>query len=76
MPMRRLNVWIEQMHNKVKITRQTITAIKNTVKDKCTIKADGVSTLGDAEAALDVGASIIGCKNAADLARLVLKAAE
>ena len=55
---------------------ETITAIKNTVKDKCTIKADGVSTLGDAEAALDVGASIIGCKNAADLARLVLKAAE
>ena len=53
-----------------------ITAIKNVVKDRCTIKADGISTLGDAETALSMGAGIVGSKNAADLARLVLKAAE
>ena len=55
---------------------ETITAIKNIVKDKCTIKADGVSTLGDLETALSMGAGIVGSKNAPDLARLVLKAAE
>lgn len=55
---------------------EIITAIKNVVKDKCTIKADGVSTLGEAESALTMGAGILGCKNAADLARIVLKAAE
>lgn len=53
-----------------------ITAIKNTVKDKCTIKADGVSTLGDVETALTMGAGIVGSKNAADLARLVIKAVD
>lgn len=53
-----------------------ITSIKNTVKDKCTIKADGVSTIGDLETALSMGAGIVGSKNAADLAKLVLKAAE
>ena len=53
-----------------------IMAIKNVVKDKCTIKADGVSTLGEAETALNMGAGIIGSKNAPDLARLILKASE
>lgn len=53
-----------------------ITAIKNIVRDKCTIKADGVSTLGNAETALSVGAGIVGSKNAPDIARLILKAAE
>ena len=53
-----------------------ITAIKNVVKDKCTIKADCVSTLVDVEAALSMGAGIIGSKNAPDIARLCLKAAE
>ena len=53
-----------------------IASIKNAVKDKCTIKADGVSTLGDFENALTMGAGIVGSKNATDLARLVLKAAE
>lgn len=55
---------------------EIVSAIKNVVKDKCTIKADGVSTLGDMETALNMGAGIVGCKNATDLARLVLKAAE
>ncbi len=53
-----------------------ITAIKNVVKDKCTIKADSVATLGDVETALNMGAAIVGSKNAVDLAKLVLKAAE
>ena len=53
-----------------------ITAIKNIVKDKCTIKADGVSSLGEAEIAFSLGAGIVGSKNATDLARLFLKAAE
>lgn len=53
-----------------------ITTITNIVKDKCTVKADGVSTIGDMESVLSVGAAIIGSKNAPDLAQLVLKAAE
>ena len=39
MPMRRLNVWIEQMHNKVKITRQTITAIQKVGVKSAVIKS-------------------------------------
>lgn len=54
----------------------SITAIKNVVKDKCTVKADGVATLGEAETAFSMGAGIISSKNAADLARLVIKTAE
>ena len=58
------------------VKADTIATIKNIVKDKCTIKADGISTIGDAENALSMGAGIVGSKNAADLARLILKAAE
>lgn len=53
-----------------------ITEIKKIVKDKCTVKADGVSTISDTERALALGAEIVGSKNATDLARLILKAAE
>ena len=53
-----------------------VSYVKNSVKDKCTIKADGVSTLGDMEAALNMRAGMVSSKNAPDLARLVLKAAE
>ena len=55
---------------------EIITAIKNVVRDKCTIKADGASTLADSETALSMGAGIVGSKNAADIARLILRAAE
>ena len=55
---------------------EAISTIKNAVKDKCTVKADGISTLGEFESALTMGAGMVGSKNAADLARLVLKAAE
>ena len=54
----------------------TVTEIKKIIKDKCTVKADGVSTIGEAERMLAMGAEIIGSKNATDLARLILKAAE
>lgn len=53
-----------------------ITAVKNAVKDKCTVKADGVATLGDVETAFNMGAGIVGSKNALDIAHLVLKAVE
>lgn len=53
-----------------------ITAIRNIVKDKCTIKADGTSTIGEMETALNMGAGIVGSKNAPDLAKLILRAAE
>lgn len=51
-----------------------IAAIKNVVKDRCTVKADGISTLGEFENAMSMGAGRVGSKNAADLAQLVLKA--
>lgn len=54
----------------------TISAIHNIVKDRCTIKADGVSTIGEAETAFTMGAGIVGSRNATNLARLFLKASE
>lgn len=59
-----------------RIDADTLSRMKNAVKDRCTIKADGVSTVSDMTLAVDFGASIVGSKNAADLARLILKAAE
>ena len=53
-----------------------ITEIKKIVKDKCTVKADGVSTIGETERTLAMGAEIVGSKNASDLARLILSAAQ
>lgn len=50
-----------------------ITAVKSAVKDKCTIKADGISQISDLETALGLGVDIIGSKNAPDVAQLVLK---
>lgn len=50
--------------------------IKTAVKDKCTIKAEGAATVIEMSAALDMGASVIGSKNAADVARTILAAAE
>ncbi len=55
---------------------ETLTAVKNIIKDKCTIKSDGISSLADFENATTMGAGIAGSKNAPDLAKLVLKAAE
>lgn len=54
----------------------TIALVKSTVKDKCTIKAEGITNIADMNMAVDMGASILGSKNAIDLARLILQVAE
>ena len=55
---------------------ERINEIKTAVKDKCTIKAEGVATVLEMSSAIDIGASVIGSKNAADVARAILTAAE
>ena len=50
---------------------EVISKVKTAVKDKCTIKADGVSTLADMQTAVDMGAGIVGSKCAPDIARLI-----
>ena len=50
--------------------------IQTTVKDKCVIKADGVTNISEMNIAVDMGAGIIGSRNATDLARLILQTAE
>ena len=50
--------------------------IKTAVKDKCTMKAEGAATVMEMSGAIDMGASVIGSKNAADVARTILAAAE
>ena len=50
--------------------------MKSAVKDKCIIKADGVTNIADMNTAVDMGAGVIGCKNASDLARMILQTAE
>lgn len=54
---------------------QTIAEIRSAVKDKCTIKAEGISSLADLSAAVDMGAQVVGCKNAPAVARYILAAA-
>ncbi len=46
------------------------------VKDKCTIKADGIATVNDMSVAVSLGATIIGSRNAADVARIILQTAD
>lgn len=55
---------------------EMITDIKTAVKDKCTIKAEGVATVLEMSSAIDMGASVIGSKAAAEVARTILAAAE
>ena len=55
---------------------ETLMRVKNTVKDKCVIKADGIAGIADMNMAVDMGAEVIGCKNAVDLARMILQTAE
>lgn len=54
----------------------TVGAVKNAVKDRCTVKAEGVSTVLEMSSALDIGASVIGSKNAAAVARTILSASQ
>lgn len=53
----------------------SIAHMHSVVKDKCTLKAEGVATVTDMMAAINTGAGIIGSKNAIDLARLILQTA-
>ena len=58
------------------INGETISRMRSAVKDKCTIKTSGVSSLTEMNTAVSMGAGILGSKNAADLARLILKTIE
>ncbi len=55
---------------------EMISDIKTAVKDKCAIKAEGIATVLEMSSAIDMGASVIGSKNAAEVARTILAAAE
>lgn len=50
--------------------------VKSAVKDRCTIKAEGIATVLEMSSSVDMGATVIGSKNAADVARAILTAAE
>lgn len=50
--------------------------VKSAVKDRCTVKAEGVATVLEMSSSIDLGATVIGSKNAADVARAILTAAE
>lgn len=52
---------------------ECVAEVKQAVKDKCTIKADGVTGLSEMNEAVNLGAGIIGSKSAFDLARLILR---
>ncbi|MDE6585624.1 MAG: hypothetical protein K2K80_02970 [Clostridia bacterium] len=53
-----------------------LTDVKSAVKDRCTIKAEGVATVLEMSSSIDMGATVIGSKNAADVARAILTAAD
>lgn len=55
---------------------ETLAAVKSAVKDRCTIKAEGVSTVLEMSSAIDSGATVIGSKNAAAVARAILSASQ
>lgn len=55
---------------------EMISQIKTAVKDKCTIKAEGVATVLEMSSAIDMGATVIGSKNAAAVARAIYASAD
>lgn len=55
---------------------KTISDIRSALKDKCTIKAEGVSSVTELSAAVDMGAGVVGSKNAPAVARYILAAAK
>lgn len=55
---------------------KTIADIRSAIKDKCTIKAEGVSSVTEMSAAIDMGAVAVGSKNAPSVARYILAAAK
>ena len=54
---------------------QLIADIRSAVKDKCTVKAEGVSGVSELSNAVDMGAQVVGSKNATAVARYILAAA-
>ncbi len=54
---------------------EMIAEIKSTVRDKCTIKSEGVATVLELSNAVDMGANVVGSRNAATVARSILAAA-
>lgn len=55
---------------------ERIADVKAAVKDKCTIKSEGVATVLEMSSSIDMGATVVGSKNAADVARAIMTAAE
>lgn len=55
---------------------EVIAAVKGAVKDRCTVKAEGISTVLEMSSAVEMGATVIGSKNAAAVARAILSAAQ
>ena len=55
---------------------EMINKIRSAVKDRCTVKAEGVATILEMSSAIDAGASVIGSKNAAAVARAIINSAE
>lgn len=53
---------------------KSISIMKSAVKDRCTIKAEGVQTVFEMTAANDMGAEAFGSANAPDIARQILTA--
>lgn len=54
---------------------ELVSEIKSAVRDKCTIKAEGVATVLELSNAVDMGATVVGSRNAAAVARSILAAA-
>lgn len=54
----------------------TLPDVRLAVKDKCTIKAEGVSSVTEMSSAVDLGATVVGSKNAPAVARYILAAAQ
>lgn len=55
---------------------QTIADIRSAVKDRCTIKAEGVTSVIELSAAVDMGAGVVGSRNAPAVARYIIAAAK
>ena len=55
---------------------QIIARIRNAVKDRCTVKAEGITSVSDLSAAVDMGAQVVGSRNAPAVARYILSTAD
>ena len=55
---------------------EMVAEIRNALKDRCTIKAEGIAGVSELSNAVDMGAQVVGCKNAPAVARYILAAAD